>query len=177
MAARAILLLGDERLHGVCATVAHDDVAALAGDVRDLHDTMQAFQRQHGWGRAIAAPQIGVARRIVAMHVDRPYTFYNPVLSAFDERTVDYWEDCMSFPELMVRVRMPRACRLSWRDELWQAREAELTGDYAALLQHEVDHLDGVLATQRAIDDRSLALRSSKPPKDLSWSGTFRELG
>ena len=176
MPARPILQLGTPELHEPSAPVAAGDVAHLAEDVRDLHDTMSAFQDEHGWGRAIAAPQIGVRRRIVAMRVDVPVTFYNPVLDEHDEETVDYWEDCMSFPGLLVRVRMPRACRVTWRDESWTRRRAWLTGDYAALLQHEVDHLDGVLATQRAIDDRSLALRSARPPKDLAWHGELRTL-
>ncbi|MCK5942856.1 MAG: peptide deformylase [Planctomycetes bacterium] len=177
MAARAIVLLGDPRLHATCTSVTADELPALQPHVRDLHDTMRAFQRRHGWGRAIAAPQIGLPRRVVAMHVDRPMTFYNPTLDAHDAETVTYWEDCMSFPDLLVRVRLPRACRLTYRDEQWRERRVELTGDYAALLQHEVDHLDGVLATMRAVDDRSLALRSTLPRKDLSWQGSFRELG
>lgn len=177
MAARAILQLGDERLHRVAWPVEASELPELSDDVHALHETMQAFQRAHGWGRAIAAPQIGVPRRVVAMHVDQAMTFYNPVLDQFSEETVEYWEDCMSFPELMVRVRMPRACRLTWRDERWRERRAQLSGDYAALLQHEVDHLDGVLATMRSADAQALALRSTRPPKDLSWSGSFTELG
>ena len=176
MSTRSILQLGEPRLHRVSEPVAPADVAALADVVRDLHDTMRAFQQRHGWGRAIAAPQIGVHRRIVAMCVDEPVTFFNPVLDEQDAEAVEYWEDCMSFPDLLVRVRMPRACRLTWRDAQWRERRAWLTGDYAALLLHEVDHLDGVLATQRAVEDRALALRATQPPKDLSWRGEFRSL-
>ena len=177
MTARPILLLGDERLFEPSALVSRDEVPALRSDVAALHATMRQFQQEHGWGRAIAAPQIGVHKRIVAMHVHEPVTFYNPVLQDLAKETVDYWEDCMSFPDLVVHVRMPKACRLVWRDADWQEHAAELTGDYAALLQHEVDHLDGVLATQRAIDDRSVALRATRGPKDLAWNGEFRPLG
>ena len=176
MTARPILPLGDAALYEPSTPVDRDELAALADDVRDLHDTMLAFQRTHGWGRAIAAPQIGVARRFVAMRVDEPVTFFNPVLDEHDPEHVTYWEDCMCFPELLVQVRLPRACRITWQDEHWVTRRAWLTGDYAALLQHEVDHLDGRLATQRAVDGQSLALRASRPPKDLRWQGTFEPL-
>ena len=176
MPVRPILQLGDPRLYVASIEVTQDELPALASDVRDLHDTMRDFQERNGWGRAIAAPQIGVARRIVAMRVGEPRTFYNPVLVPVSEAQREYWEDCMSFPELLVRVRMPSEVQMSYRDENWRERSVLLRGDYAALLLHEVDHLDGVLATQRAMDDCSLALRVTQPPKDLAWTGEFREL-
>lgn len=178
MAIQPILKLGTPSLFEPSPALTPEDLPRLAGAVRDLHGTMQAFQAAHGWGRAIAAPQIGVPWRIVAMRVgtDAPHTFYNPVLDQHASDAREYWEDCMSFPDLLVRVRMPKACRLTYRDAQWQERRVWLTGDYAALLQHEVDHLDGVLATQRAIDERSLALRSTQAAKDLGWSGEFSPL-
>ncbi len=178
MAVQPILQLGTPSLFELCQALTHDDVSRLDEQVQDLHDTMRAFQAEHGWGRAIAAPQIGVQWRIVAMRVgeDAPHTFYNPVLDQHAPEEVEYWEDCMSFPDLLVRVRMPGACRLTYRDAQWREHRVWLTGDYAALLQHEVDHLDGVLATQQAIDERSLALRGTHAAKDLSWNGEFRIL-
>lgn len=176
MPARPILQLGMPSLFEPSSPVKAGELPALTAAVRDLHETMDLFQAAHGWGRAIAAPQIGIARRIVAMRVDSPRTLFNPVLDRFDPELREYWEDCMSFPDLLVRVRMPASCRLTYRDESWRLRRAQLTGDYAALLQHEVDHLDGVLATQRATGGQSLALRSTQPPKDLAWRGEFRFL-
>ncbi len=177
MPARPILQLGTPSLCEPSSPVELRELPSLTEAVRDLHATMDAFQAERGWGRAIAAPQIGVARRIVAMRVDQPRTLFNPVLDRFDPQLREYWEDCMSFPDLLVRVRMPVSCRLTYRDESWNLQRVELTGDYAALLQHEVDHLDGVLATRRATGDQPLALRSTQPPKNLAWSGEFRFLG
>ena len=128
MPSRPILQLGSPDLFEPSTALGPDAVAALADEVRDLHDTMRAFQSEHGWGRAIAAPQIGVRRRFVAMCVDTPYTLYNPVLDRHDERTVDYWEDCMSFPDLLVRVRLPRACRLTYRDSTWTSHRGLRAG-------------------------------------------------
>ena len=137
---------------------------------------MLAFQKRHGWGRAIAAPQIGVRKRIVCMHVDRPLSFINPVLSDHSEEKMRFWEDCMSFPELLVQLENPRSCTLTYRDLGWSEHRVYLEGDMAELLQHEVDHLDGVLAVQRALDDRSLALRRARPAKDSRLTGVFRPL-
>jgi peptide deformylase len=137
---------------------------------------MADFQARHGWGRAIAAPQIGVQLRIVCMHVDEPLTFLNPVIDQQSSETMEFWEDCLSFPELLVRLRNPRRCRLTYRDVNWHEHHVHLEDDFAELLQHEVDHLDGVLAVQRAIDSRSIVLRRARPEKELALRGVFREI-
>lgn len=174
MAITTILQLGDPRLYQPSTEVAAHEVASLAGAIADLHDTMAAFQDRHGWGRAIAAPQIGVHRRIVAMNDGTRRTLINPALADRSEVHEDYWEDCMSFPDLLARIRGTVACTLTYRDESWAEHTVRLEGDYAHLIEHEVDHLDGVLAVQRVIGDRGLALRATQLPKDLELRGCFR---
>jgi peptide deformylase len=163
MAVREILLLGDPRLYEVCAPVRRDEIDAIGGVAADLHDTMMAFRERHGVGRAIAAPQIGVMKRIVYMNIDGDATvFVNPVLDGLSGDMIELWDDCMSFPDLLVRVRRHRSCRIHFRDPAWEERELSLEGDLSELLQHECDHLDGVLAVERAIDAHSFALRSQR---------------
>lgn len=176
MVVQTILLLGDPRLYQSSEPVAKHELEELLPVIADLHDTMQDFQQRHGWGRAIAAPQIGVHKRIVCMHVDEPLTFINPVLDQHSDECQEFWEDCMSFPELLVRLSNPSECRLTYRDTDWQQRRVQLSGDYAELLQHEVDHLDGTLAVQRALDDRSIVLRRALPEKSAKLRGLFRAL-
>lgn len=177
MAVREILLLGDQRLYESSTPVDRNQIADVAQVIADLHDTMADFQARHGWGRAIAAPQIGVPLRIVCMHVDRPLAFLNPVIDRQSEERMEFWEDCMSFPELLVRLENPRRCRLTYRDTDWNEHEVHLEDDFAELLQHEVDHLDGVLAVQRAIDSRSIVLRRTRPNRVLAIRGVFRQIG
>ena len=162
MAVREILLLGNPRLYEVCAPVRETERETVESAVRDLHDTMMDFRERYGVGRAIAAPQIGVMKRLVYMHIDRPVVFVNPVFDRMSDEMMTLWDDCMSFPELLVKVRRHRRCRIRFRDEAWQEQEMALEGDLSELLQHEVDHLDGVLAVQRAVDGRSIALRSQR---------------
>jgi peptide deformylase len=176
MAVREILLLGNPDLLKVCSEVQQHELQAVKPIIRDLFDTMAHFQSQHGWGRAIAAPQIGQHRRIVCMYVDHEIAMINPVLSHHSEEQITVWEDCMSFPDLLVKLSNARECRLTYRDEAWQEHVVELSEDYAELLQHEVDHLDGILAVQRAIDGQSFALRQTMPEKNLHLSGHYREL-
>lgn len=80
----------------------------------------------------------------------------------------------MSFPELLVRLQNPRSCRLRYRDLDWREHEVELSDDYAELLLHEVDHLDGVLSVERALDARSIVLRRAMPGKPTQLRGQFR---
>jgi peptide deformylase len=171
-----ILLLGDPRLYERSTPVLAEEIESILPVIQDLHDTMAEFQKRHGWGRAIAAPQIGVHRRIVCMHVDEPLAFINPVIDQQSDEKMTFWEDCMSFPELLVKLENPRRCRLTFRDTKWQKHRFDLEDDFAELLQHEVDHLDGILAVQRAIDSRSIALRRARPDKDIALRGTFREI-
>ncbi len=161
MAAREILLLGNPQLYEASALVTAADGAALPVVMTDLHDTLMNFRSRYGVGRAIAAPQIGVRKRIVYMHVGEPTLFVNPELDDLSDEMMELWDDCMSFPGLLVRVRRHVRCRVRYRNAQWEERELRLEGALSELLQHECDHLDGVLATQRAIDGKSFTLREA----------------
>lgn len=151
-----ILQLGDPKLYEVSAPVTEEDRKDLPRWVEDLHDTLMDYRRTYGAGRAVAAPQIGIQKRLLYAYLDRPYVFVNPVLTFPDGETYELLDDCMSFPGLMVKVRRHKRAVIRYRDENDQPREMALEGDLAELLQHEYDHLDGILATMRAVDDRSL---------------------
>ena len=156
---REILLLGDPRLYEISAPVLKKELPALRGAIGDLFDTLADFKARHGLGRAIAAPQIGVRKRLIVMKIDTPYVFLNPTLTFPDGEMMEVLDDCMSFPGLFVRVLRHRRAVIRYRDERWNERELPLEGDLAELLQHEYDHLDGILATMRAIDNRSFVMR------------------
>jgi peptide deformylase len=162
MAIREILLLGNPQLHCRAEPVLEAELSTAREIGVDLHDTMMDFRRRHGWGRAIAAPQIGVFKRIVYLHVDKPWLIINPTLEAASAETIELWDDCMSFPDLLVRVRRHASITLRWRDELWEERTLRVEGVLSGLLQHELDHLDGILAVARAIDGAYFALQSER---------------
>ena len=167
---RPILLLGDPALHTVCDPVQEEEVAAIREVVGDLRDTLLDYRARHGAGRAIAAPQIGVAKRLVYLHLgDRQEALLNPVLFGRSTEMVELWDDCMSFPDLLVRLRRHRTCRLIYRDLDWRVRRETLDGDLAELLQHECDHLEGVLATSRALDGSAFALRAEWERQHGRW--------
>ncbi|NLC53793.1 MAG: peptide deformylase [Firmicutes bacterium] len=159
---REILLLGNPKLYQVSSPVEREEIGTLKGVVQDLHDTLLDFQQKYGAGRAIAAPQIGVFKRLIYMCIDEPVVFINPILHFEDDEMIEVLDDCMSFPELLVRVKRYKRCKIRFKDMNFRDNELKLEGDLAELLQHEYDHLDGILATMRAFDDKALYLRSQK---------------
>ncbi|MBP2626645.1 MAG: Peptide deformylase [Firmicutes bacterium] len=161
MAIREILLLGNKALYNV-SREATRDMDTISQVVNDLHDTILNFRERYGFGRAIAAPQIGEFLRIIYMNFDKKsYTLINPRLE-FGEEEIQVWDDCMSFPGLEVKLNRYKKCTISYKDLQWNDCVLEFEGDLSELVQHEYDHLDGILAVQRAIDNKSFRINSKK---------------
>lgn len=156
---RAILLLGEERLYQKSSPVEQVQLPELAQTIEDLHDTLLAYRTRYGAGRAIAAPQIGVFSRLIYCNIDHPVVLINPELMFPDSEQMDMLDDCMSFPGLLVWVRRFCRCVVTYQDETFAWHRWALEGDLSELIQHEYDHLDGILATQRAANDRALVYR------------------
>lgn len=156
-----VLLIGDPRLREVSVPV--DDVSQpdFVEARRTLAATLDEFRDTHGFGRAVSAPQIGVTKRFIALNLDgRPRTMVNPVIVWRDVRTFTLWDDCMSFPFLLVRVSRSESISIRFSDEHGNPKVWDrLDRSTSELLQHEMDHLDGILAMDRAVDRQSLISR------------------
>lgn len=159
MPVRDILLVGDPRLHEVSTEIPPGESDTVRAIADDLRDTLMDFRTRHGYGRAIAAPQIGVLKRMIFLQIDEPIVIVNPVLSDLSANKYELWDDCLSFPGLRVKVNRHVTATLTFHDLDRNETSWSLEGDLSELIQHEYDHLDGILATQRAIDDRSFDLR------------------
>lgn len=159
---REILKLGNEQLYEIAEEIKPEDMPQLESWVDDLHDTLMAYRRQYGAGRAVAAPQIGIKKRLLYMYTDKAYVFINPEMSFPDDEMYEVLDDCMSFPGLCVKVMRHKRAVLTYYDRQLVRRKMELEGDYSELLQHEYDHLDGILATMRAIDSKSFVMMQMK---------------
>jgi len=159
MAAREILLLGHESLYKTCKEISKSEINKANQIVEDLHDTMINFREKHGYGRAIAAPQINELYRVIYMNFDdTSIAFINPKLEFMNDETFEMWDDCMSFPGLEVKLIRYRKCRVHYKDLNWEDCVLEFEGDLSELIQHEYDHLDGILAVQKGIDNKSLRM-------------------
>ena len=157
MTVREILKLGNPLLYRVSEDVEESELQDIRGVVQDLHDTMMDFRQRYGVGRAIAAPQIGDMKRIVYMHNDFPVVILNHFLKNESEEMIELWDDCMCFPDLLVRVQRHMSCTIEYLDLEWKQQSMDLEDDLSELLQHEYDHLNGILATMRALDEKSFA--------------------
>lgn len=155
-----LLLLGDPRLYQVCEPVLKAELPLVKDWVANMDNVMKEIRAKYHFGRAIAAPQLGIMKRLVYMNIDKPVIFINPELTGLSNETFELWDDCMSFPNLLVKVSRHKSLTLRYRDEHWQPQVWKMDGSLAELLQHECDHLDGILCTMRAIDEKSFKWRA-----------------
>ena len=145
MAKRPILILPDPRLRAVADPIVEidKDIKALA---RDMLETMYDAP-----GIGLAAPQVGELKRIVVMDLSKddepkdPIVMINPEITRFSDETVTTEEGCLSIPELYYDVERPSEVTVRYTDLEGNTVEAEATERFAICVQHELDHLDGVL--------------------------------
>jgi len=157
---RDILRMGDPRLLQISRPVAEFGTPALEALLADMRETMAAAS-----GAGLAAPQIGVPLRVVIFGVERnprypdaeavPYTeLVNPVLTRLDDTIEDGWEGCLSVPGLRGVVPRYVAMRYEGFDPQGRPIRRDVDGFHARVVQHECDHLDGVLYPMRMRDFR-----------------------
>ena len=150
-----ILKLGDPRLYEVCEPVKKEELAMVMEWVKYLHEAMDDIRKRYGFGRGIAAPQLGIMKRLFYLNLDKPYIIINPVIKNPSVDMFELWDDCMSFPNLLVKVKRHQSLTLEYLDENWEKQSWTVDGAISELIQHEFDHLDGILCTMRAIDEKS----------------------
>ncbi len=155
-----LLLLGNPKLYEVSEPVLKSELPLVKEWVADLHNVMEEIRAKYNFGRAIAAPQLGIMKRVIYMNIEKPVVFINPEFMEVSDQRFEVWDDCMCFPNLLVRVMRHKELTVKYLDENWESQKWKMKDDFAELLQHEYDHLDGILCTMRAIDDKSFRWRS-----------------
>jgi peptide deformylase len=154
-----LLQLGNPLLYESCEPVLESELPLVTAWVADMANVMKEIRVKYNFGRAIAAPQLGIMKRVIYMYIDKPVIFINPEFTALSTEMFTVWDDCMSFPNLLVKVKRHRYVTIKYLDENWKPQQWEMADDLAELLQHEYDHLNGVLCTMRAVDDKSFKWR------------------
>lgn len=160
MAVKEILQLGNPSLRMKCNEVRQFGTAELSRLIRDLRDTLYDFKERKGFGRGIAAPQINVMQRVVFTHVHEPLALINPIIIKRSARQISLWDDCFSFPDLLVKLKRNYAIDVRYQNEAGKEQALTAEDGFSELLQHEIDHLDGVLAIDRAIDSHAIVYRA-----------------
>jgi peptide deformylase len=158
MAIQPVLKMGDPRLLEVSAPIKKFNTPELEALLTDMQDTMRSLN-----GAGLAAPQIGVNLRVVIFGVAEnprypaaevvPFTvLINPVLTPVGNVLEDGWEGCLSVPGMRGVVTRYRDLHYTGFDGHGQAIDRQASGFHARVVQHEVDHLDGILYPQRIRD-------------------------
>ncbi|MGE0439151.1 MAG: peptide deformylase [Gemmatimonadales bacterium] len=159
MTIHRIRLLGDPVLRARGEPITQPGSAAVRMIADDLRETLRDWQSRFGGGRGIAAPQIGAPVRVIHIETAQPWTLINPEIVDIGTEDFTVWDDCFSFPNLLVRVLRAHRIRIRYQDMKGDPHELDLEHDMAELLQHEIDHLDGVLAVDRAHGPDPFCLR------------------
>lgn len=163
MAIQTVLQLGDPLLR----EVAHPVEDARAPDIRaliqDLADTLAHWRQTTGYGRAIAAPQIGVPLRATFVQLPGadPLPLINPRIIERSAEKIVVWDACLSFLSIFMQVERHREVEVRYQDLKgnWCDLQAGPERDLSELLQHEIDHLDGILAVDRITDIKTICTR------------------
>ena len=163
MAVRSVLQLGDPGLREVAACVADPSSSETSALVRDLADTLAHWRASTGYGRGIAAPQIGEARRVIFLQLPgaEPWPLVNPEIIWHSEEKIVVWDACLSFLSIFMQVERHREIVVRYQDLRGEWKEVRASEEWnlSELLQHEIDHLDGILAIDRITDMRTMCTR------------------
>lgn len=151
-----IAQLGQPVLRQIAADVTREQITG--GEIQQLIQSMfETLTHHHGAG--LAAPQVSVSLRVFLGAIFPPEeddgppgveAFINPVITPLSDEKVRAWEGCLSFPELLVLVPRHRAVRIDYVDLEGEPQALELMDFPARVVQHELDHLDGILTLDRA---------------------------
>jgi peptide deformylase len=163
MAVKSILQLGDPRLREIALPVEVPSAPEVAALVKDLADTLAHWRAATGYGRGIAAPQLGVPMRVIFMHLpgEKPWPLINPEILERSAEKIVVWDACLSFLSIFMQVERNRKITVRYQDIRGETHNFRAGDDrsLSELLQHEIDHLDGVLAVDRITDIKTLCTR------------------
>lgn len=174
MPLRRVLQLGDPLLRQKCARVEEPASPEIRDLVTDLSDTLAHWRAQTGYGRGIAAPQIGVLRRVIFLRLpgEASWPLINPEIVGHGEDRIVVWDACLSFLSIFMQVERHREISVRYQDLEGNTIEVEAGEErnLSELMQHEIDHLDGILAIDRVIDVKTICTREEfeKRYRDLS---------
>jgi peptide deformylase len=163
MTIRSVLQLGDPGLREVAKKVDDPAAAEIRALVEDLSDTLAHWRATTGYGRGIAAPQIGANVRVIFLRLpgEAAWPVVNPEITWRSEEKVVVWDACLSFLSIFMQVERHREIVVRYQDLSGQRCEVRAGEErnLSELLQHEIDHLNGILAVDRITDMKTMCTR------------------
>jgi peptide deformylase len=160
---RPILQLGDPLLRQKAIPVVDPTAQEIHDLVRDMADTLAHWRSTTGYGRGIAAPQLGVLQRVIFLKLSgvEPWPLINPEIIACSQEKIVVWDACLSFLSIFMQVDRRRQITVRYQNLYGETLEFEAGDDrnLSELLQHEIDHLDDILAIDRVVDIKTVCTR------------------
>jgi peptide deformylase len=163
MSVRPILQLGDPLLREKSSRVDDPPSPEIHDLIHDLSDTLAHWRVKTGYGRGIAAPQLGVLLRVIFLKLPgvEPWPLINPEIIERSQEKITVWDACLSFLSIFMQVERYRQITVRYQTLDGATLEFEAGDDrnLSELLQHEIDHLDGILAIDRVADLKTICTR------------------
>ncbi len=163
MAVKPVLQLGDPILRQKSLPIENPTASEIAVLVADLADTLAHSRSTTGYGRGIAAPQLGILQRVIFLQLpgEKPWPLINPEIIERSSEKIIVWDACLSFLSIFMQVERHRDVTVRYRDLRGASRgvRAGEANNLSELLQHEIDHLDGILAIDRVADTKTICTR------------------
>jgi peptide deformylase len=163
MSVKTILQLGNPLLRQQSLPVADPTAREVHDLIRDLADTLAHWRSTTGYGRGIAAPQLGELRRVIFLQLPGAgqWPIVNPEIIERSAERIIVWDACLSFLSIFMQVERHRQITVRYQNLDGELHEFEAGDDrnLSELLQHEIDHLDGILAIDRVVDMKTICTR------------------
>ena len=160
MPVKEVLMIGNPELRQKSS-----DIIEMGKEVKnislDLKDTLEFLQKTKNIGRGLAAPQIGYLKKIIYFGLpSESFIMINPKILYKSEETFQVWDSCFSFDvAFFVEIERHRKIEVKYKDELGKKIKREFENDLSELVQHEIDHLFGILATDHLTDVKKIISR------------------
>lgn len=161
MAIKEVVMLGNPKLRERSYLI-EDFNLDFVQHLQDLKDTLTNLQETKKLGRAIAAPQIGIMKRLIFYQLpDKSFYMVNPKITWKSEETINVWDSCYSFDiAFFVEIQRYKTIKVEYQDENGNLVFDDFSDDLSELVQHEIDHLNGILATDHLKDVKKIIMRS-----------------
>src|ERR1700686_2793535 len=163
MPLRPVLQLGNPLLRHKSVRVEDATAHEIRNLVQEPADTLAHWRSVTGYGRAIAAPQPGEFQRVIFLKLPRvePWPLINPEIIERSEEKIIVWDACLSFLSIFMQVERHRRVTVRYQSLDGETLQVEAGDDHniSELVQHEIDHLDGILAIDRVIDVKTICTR------------------
>lgn len=171
MTAKEIVLLGNPNLRKKSDKVT-DFTEDLKPILQDLKEALTNIQEASGMGRGIAAPQLGYLKRVVYIRMpERSFYLVNPEILWRSHETFDVWDSCFSMKAaFFVKIPRNKEIRVMYQDEKGKEQVEEFSDSLSELLQHEIDHLEGIVCTDHLKDAKDIIMREE-------WEKRYRKIG